>query len=128
MNLAHRVVVVAAALALGACIWAPPAIAQEPPPVPAAPSQDQADQLLEKALQSIEAGNPQTAIEQFLDPVIAEFERMVTPDGPQLYSANTLSEAILYSALNAASARKGEKPRDATVLGGARSSALHLKG
>jgi len=128
MKPTHRVAAVAAALVLATGLGVSSAIAQEPQAPPAAPSQEQADQLLEKALQSIEAGNPQTAIDQFLDPLIVDFERMVTLEGPQLYSANTMGEAILYSALNAAVARKGETPRDATVLGGAWSSALHLKG
>jgi Flp pilus assembly protein TadD len=92
---------------------------QEPATV-SAPPQDQSEQLLEKALQSINAGNPQTAIDQYLDPLIADFERMVRPDGPQFYSANTMGEVMLYPALDPA--------KNSTVVGGAWSTALHLKG
>jgi tetratricopeptide (TPR) repeat protein len=90
--------------------------------------EDMAEQLLDKALRTIQEGNPQTAIDQYLDPLIAGFEKRVTPDGPRLYSASTMIEAIMYSALAAAAAKKGEKPRDTTVLGGFWSAALHLKG
>lgn len=88
--------------------------------IASAPPQDQSDQLLEKALQSIEAGNPQTAIDQYLDPLLADFEKMVRLDGPHLYSANTKGEVMMYAALNPA--------KDSAIVGGAWSAALHLKG
>jgi tetratricopeptide (TPR) repeat protein len=119
----------AAALLIGGGMAATVAVAQEQAPVLEAPSQEQSEQLIEKALQSIHAGNPQTAIDQYLDPVIADFEKLVRPDGPQLYSANSLVEALIYGALNSATAKtKGEKSRDSEVLSGAWSTALHLKG
>ncbi|MBK6672286.1 MAG: tetratricopeptide repeat protein [Proteobacteria bacterium] len=118
----------AALLLLASGMASPLLRGQELSTTSTAPSEEQSEQLLVKALDAIHAGNPQTAIDQYLDPVIAEFERLARPDGPQLYSANTLGEVLFYSSLNAAAARKGQPPRDSEVVSGAWSAALHLKG
>jgi tetratricopeptide (TPR) repeat protein len=85
------------------------------------------EQLLDDALKSIGAGNPETAIQKFLDPLIQRYESRRAPDGPQLFSANSMIESIFYMGLAAAAARDKEA-RDAQVLSGAWANAIHLKG
>ena len=86
------------------------------------------DQQLEAAIRTINEGNPQIAMDQHLNPLIAEFEAMGKRTGNIYFSASSLTEALLYSALGAAIADKEESPRDTQVLDGTWATAVHLKG
>jgi tetratricopeptide (TPR) repeat protein len=95
---------------------------------PTAPAKGLSDTQIEAFIRSardtIDKGNPQVAITEYLDPIIESFEPLATTGNKRVFSATTLVETIFYSALGAAAADKQET----LVLDGAWSSALHLKG
>lgn len=104
-----------------------PILAAEPPAatVPATPSRSV--QWLDGAVQAIKAGHPDTAITDFLDPLIASYEAQVGPEGPRLYSATSPEESLAYLMHSVTEAKPGPV-RGAKVVDSALATAYQLKG
>jgi tetratricopeptide (TPR) repeat protein len=86
------------------------------------------EELLEQARQAIQAGNPETAINRYLDPLIKNFQQGEPPAGQRIFSANSLIEAIMYAGMGAAADKAENIERGTSVLDGTWSTAVHLKG
>lgn len=77
----------------------------------------------------IQQGIPDTAITQYLDPLIARYRAAHRDPGEKVYSAHSMVETLVYSTLDAAAAEKGKSaaPARVSVLSGEWADALQLK-
>lgn len=87
---------------------------------------------LQQGRDVLRAGVPQKAIDDYFDPLIAEFEAAHPPAGPIVYSAQNFSQALMYAALPAAETQNtaGESeaaPLEVIVLDGIWGDTLLLK-
>jgi len=86
-------------------------------------------QLLDSGIGALNKGNPETAIREYFEPVIQSFQSRYAQSDKRVFSARSPAESLLYLASAAASAKDGKaEKRDAIVVSGAWSDALHLEG
>ncbi|MDR2212490.1 MAG: tetratricopeptide repeat protein [Pseudomonadales bacterium] len=83
---------------------------------------------LEQAAQIIGAGQPERAITEFLDPLIAEYETQYADSSVRVYCARTSAESLFYMMQAANAANGGDAAsRDAIVIEPTWAFAYHLK-
>lgn len=111
------------AVALGACVTA----------VPRAQKFDEGLEISKLATGKsiLLQGRPDVAIRDYFDPIIQDYQKHFSRSGELVYSANTTTEVLLYSALGATTGKSQAKIASTSkiiVLNGVWADALELKG
>jgi tetratricopeptide (TPR) repeat protein len=93
-------------------------------------SEKDIDKSLSAAQRLIQQGKPDVAIHEKIDPIIEHFRALHSAPDEKVYSAHSMVETLIYSAMDSAAAKDSGKapPGKVIVLTGAWSDALVLKG
>lgn len=91
-------------------------------------SESEIGKLLDKGKRVLIQGKPDTAINQYFDPVIASYERQYANEKRTIYVSHSMVETILYMGLSGAVNDKSGSKNGAIAIQSLWTDALELKG
>jgi tetratricopeptide (TPR) repeat protein len=91
-------------------------------------SESEIGKLFDKGKRVLIQGKPDTAINQYFDPIIASYERQYANEKRTIYVTHSMGETILYMGLSSAVNEKSGSKNGAIAIQNLWTDALELKG